>query len=189
MADEIDGYVKRPVGYMYVDGIYEMFIGVLFLGWALLDPVWIILLAVIAYCSTHVLKKRITYPRTGYVRLQSSGKKAWMGAIAGFAVAFGLVLFLRSAAETPMVLVTSAIWAFLYAYITRLARLEFAWRWIVTLAMIVGPVCVSLLPSESLPAGRLRLGNGLVGLLFLVSGAVTFALYMRRTHPPQEVTE
>jgi len=32
MADTVEGYAKRPVGYMYVDGIYEMFIGIVLFG-------------------------------------------------------------------------------------------------------------------------------------------------------------
>jgi len=183
MADEIDGYVKRPVGYMYVDGIYEMFMGVVFLGYSFLDPVWVMLLTVIAYGSTHILKKRITYPRTGYVRLRSYRKKAWIAGIAGFVVAFGVWFAFRGAAYSILVLGTAVIWAFLYSYITILAHLENAWwRWMVTLAMIVGPVFASLHSED-------RLGMGAVGFLFLISGAITFALYMRRTHPPQEVAE
>lgn len=187
MADTVEGYAKRPVGYMYVDGIYEMFMGIVFLGTVLLDPVWSIVLAVIAYGSTCFLKKRITYPRTGYVKLQSQTTKAWMGGIAGAAAAVGAFFAFRGASRTLMVLLIAAIWAFLYAYISRLAKLDCAWRRVVTLAMVAGPVFISLLPLTR-PAAD-RMGIGFVALLFLVSGAITFVLYLHRSHPPEQVAE
>jgi len=81
-------------------------------------------LTVIAYGSTHILKKRITYPRTGYVRLRSYRKKAWIAGIAGFVVAFGVWFAFRGAAYSILVLGTAVIWAFLYSLYNLLAHLE-----------------------------------------------------------------
>jgi hypothetical protein len=138
-----------------------------------------------------VLRKRITHPRTGYVKYQSSRRQVWRiaaGLVAAVAVPIATAFVLRRlephSSEVVDMAKISAAFGLGYVFIT---RMDAAWRWVVPVALIVAPPAVA-----TVPLGRLWLGNlpiVLMGLIFFVSGAITLTLYLRRNPLPGQVAE
>ncbi len=187
MDNIIEEYPKRPVRYQYIDGIYEICCGLLLLGMVLLSHLWLAMLTVIIVCGQIVIKKKVIYPRTGYVRLRGVGIKPWIWGIISAAIALVAVFAFRRFSYSLTVLLASAGWAFIYAYMGRLARMDNIWRWLAVLAMILGPTGISLLPLDRQKIDAL--GIGFIALIFLTSGSIVFLLYLRRTRSPEQVVE
>ncbi len=208
MSDKLDDYARRPVRYKYIDGIWEIGIGFMWLTMPLLekslksaprDSVWhwrgmlglsAALVGFVVLCGVRVLKKRITYPRTGFVKYRGLAGKPWVtGAIAGaiaipVAISFAFLWRHFRFSETVVVAVVSAMWGLLYAFATRLDR---AYRWVVLGVMVAGPVAISTLPLDHEWLGALH--NGFMGLTLFVSGVITLYLYLRRTRPAEQEAE
>lgn len=212
MSSLIDDYVKRPMLYDNTDGINELMIGALWIGLPLLEffkktadsaSVWhrkitfIICAAAFAFVLVYgrrVLKKHITYPRTGYVKYRQKKTMVFVSRVVAMpvavavAVAIGTVFVLRRMEPHSSGMIGAALgsatWGLFYVFIT---RMEEAWRWVVLVALIVAPPVVA-----TLPLGRLWLGNSpvvLIGLIYFVSGAITLTLYLRRNPVPEEGAE
>jgi hypothetical protein len=198
MSQLVDDYLKRPARYQFVDGVYEMAIGLMLMAlvplnrldksvsYKLISLTWILFIYGAISYGVYALKKRITYPRTGYVRYKRSCANRWIAGLAGFAVAVGVgILFRRfrhAAIVFPFPESMAVFWALLYALMTRIDQ---GWRWIAILAMIGGPVLVSTSPLE--PRWVNALSTGFLGLVVFASGVATFILYLHRTRPPEEV--
>jgi hypothetical protein len=206
MIDKVDGYVRRPVRYKNIDGAWEMSLGLLWLGVALLDYLhpkvagkftwhWKathllcfgVLVSVVLY-GRKVLKERITYRRTGFVKYRGLEGKPWVvrviaGALAIPATIFSVFLW-RHFTFSVMVALISSMWGFLYAFAT---KLDGAYRWVVLVVMVAGPVAISTLPLDRLWLETLPLG--FLGLTFFVSGVITLYLYLRRTRLLEEAAE
>jgi len=197
MSNELDDYVRRPVRYKNIDGIWEMGVGFLWVGMALFDRVWaiapgssawyrksmhamcLVVLALVIYYGVGVLKKRITYPRTGYVKYQPAGARPWIAGVIAAALALATyALVLRRFTGLLPLTVGCAGFGALYAFGT---RLDAAWRWVVLVLMVGGPVAISTLSLGREWADTLSLG--FFGLTWLASGAITLCLYLRRTRP------
>jgi hypothetical protein len=208
MMNKIDDYVQRPVRYRNIDGLWEMGLGLLTSGISLLDylrmsaptnSVWhwrgasalgIAVLGFVVFYGVRILKKRITYPRTGFVKYRGLAGKPWItGAIAGaIAIATAIFFWFLSRRFHFTLSVTVALasggWGFLYALAT---KPDAVWRWIVFSVILVGPVAISTLPLDRLWLDTLPIG--FLGLTFLVSGGITLYLYLRRTRPPEQEAE
>jgi hypothetical protein len=205
MFDQIDDYVHRPARYRNIDGIWEMGIGVLWLGMAALgrlqastpgNSAWrwrgayllgLAGLGLLVFSGVAALKKRVTYPRTGFVKYRGLARGWVAGLIAGaIAIPAGILsaYLARGSSLTMTVAVGSVMWALLYACATRLAE---AWRWVVLVVMVAGPVVISTLPLDH--GWRDTLSMGFLGLTFLVSGVIALCLYLRRTRPPDQEAE
>jgi hypothetical protein len=76
------------------------------------------------------------------------------------------------------------MWGLFYAFAT---RLDEAWRWVVLVVMVTGPVAISMLPLER--EWLETLSAGFLGLTLLVSGLIALSLYLRRTRPPEREAE
>lgn len=204
MSHQIDDYVKRPVQYQNIDGLGELATGFMWMGFWLLGfllktahsgSFWhvyaVILVCLAALCfgllyARKALKRRITYPRTGYVKYGQAGKRVRLiaGVLAGLALGDAIDFVLRRFAshyfEAALIAYTSAGLGLLYVLFT---RMNAAWRWFVLVAMVVGPSAVAMLPIGQLWAGTFPFV--LQGLIFVVSGAITLTLYLRQNPVPE----
>lgn len=209
MANQIDDYVKRPFLYQHIDGLGELLIGFLWIVLPLLEffnktaasgSIWhrgitfyVCSAAItVAFLYGHtILKKHITFPRTGYVKYREARKRGRL--IAGMVVVFALVLsidyvverFASHSYETTTIAWTSAGWGLLYVILT---RMNAAWRWVVLLALLVVPPAATML----FPVGRFWSGTFpfvLQGLIFAISGTIALTLYLRRNPVPEQVAE
>ena len=164
--DQIGSLLERPKAYYNVDGVGELGMGFMCLGYTLMawlqlhapqDSAWhkmytfviymAVMLSIIHYGSK-AIKTRITYRRTGFVGYRSRDKY-WipMAAGAGFSALLwvGLHLAVRRQWEiqTPAVLVGLAI-ASMYVRLARTVR----WKWAVFCVMVAGVVGIAALPAD-----------------------------------------
>lgn len=164
--NQFASYSKRPVPYDNIDGVGELSLGVMFLGWALLlwlkahtppEAIWNqmyfllvyvgIMLGVIHYGSK-AIKTRITYPRTGFVEYRKSNR--WRTAAIAALFSMLTVLSLTVAARhhwdiTSLGSVYGLVLAACYAYgVGRTSR----WKWIVGVAMALASLVMAFLPPS-----------------------------------------
>ena len=152
--------------------------------------------------GSKAIKSRITYPRTGFVEYRTNDR--WRPAIVAGAIAALLPLAVLFAVRrhwdvaTPGSLIGLAL-AAPYAYgFARAVR----WKLIVAGAMAAGGVVIAVLPAEFLGAVandswvthpvRARLTGAFLlsflyfGALLLISGGISFWLYLRHTEAPAQ---
>jgi hypothetical protein len=209
--ESIRQYQRRPQEYFNIDGMGEVSIGIMLMGFTLIgwiqrtspkDSFWngpwgflvsiMVLIAVIDRVPK-LIKAKITHPRTGYVEyprtVKFRAKPAVIAIIvsAAFAVA-GLRLGVNLAALTGLVLVPVYAW--------RIAATA-PWKWLTAVAIAAISVAVALGPEErwawvapeSLPNrgvfGALAAVEFLIGVVLVISGAASFVLYLRNTHAPE----
>ena len=225
--DRIESLLQRPKYYHNIDGVGELSIGFMMLGFAVLIwlqdhsssaapwhkvyvvlPLILLMASAIDYASK-AIKKRITYPRTGFVEYRKRDN-VWVAAIS-FVVsalaAAGLAMAARShwnagsyvGITTPGALL-GLVFAAAYAHgIARSVR----WKWAVTFVIAIVSVLIAMLPSELL--GRLAGSGGgvfsagavgawlisilLYGVILLASGAISLVLYLRQTDPSAEAVQ
>jgi positive regulator of sigma E activity len=206
MLDKLDDYMQRPMRYQNIDGIGEMGIGFLWLGigvlqmlhaTALENSVWhwkgtfllgVVTVWLVVRYGRGILKKRITYPRTGFVKYRGLAGKPWLASLLACAIAtpstiLSYLLFRHSSASV-IVAVIAAGFGFLYVLGS---RLDAAWRWVVLVVMVVGPVAISTLALDR--EWQHALSIGFLGLTYFVSGVIAFCLYLRRTRPAEQEAE
>src|SRR5579864_868647 len=204
MAELITEYTKRPSWYALSGGVGEMGLGILFLGMSILihianrygqhsiwswKPTVLIcgaVLLVLVLVAEATAKNRITLRRTGYVKYRQSRAKAAVAImIAAILAAIVAVLISHFWKQSPhgqnlqLLLAGSSMLA-LYAYWTKLDR---PWRWIVALAMTFGPLASHSILSDD--PGQWLSSDVVIGMCWLISGAITFWLYLRRTRPAE----
>jgi len=206
MVNAIDEYARRPLRYRHGDGIWEMGFGFLVLGISAFQmihatspepSVWhlkgtfaigIIAIWLLAVYGQRVLRERITYPRTGFVKYRGLTGRPWLaGTLAAAAAGPATILYarlLRRSSASMIVAVAVASCAFLYAFGSRMGA---AWRWIALVVMVGGPVAISTLQADH--AWEQALSIGFLGLTYFVSGLIAFSLYLRRTRPPEQEAE
>jgi hypothetical protein len=132
-----------------------------------------------------ILKKRITYPRTGFVKYRGLAGKPWLASLLACAIAIPVTIFsyllFRHSSASVIVAVAAAGFGFLYVLGS---RLDAAWRWVVLVVMVVGPVAISTLALDR--EWQHALSIGFLGLTYFLSGVIAFCLYLRRTRPPEQ---
>jgi drug/metabolite transporter (DMT)-like permease len=225
MKNELQDYLDRPKRYDNIDGTGEMYMGLMILGFALLgylqtilpkDSLWstngfasllfmyLILIPVLAlgYWGSRVIKKRLTWPRTGYVAPGAGGADAqakrnrWaaMVALAIFSVVVGagmvclLVLARRHQAVSVARVGYLAFWVPLYAFwIWRMGGAN-RWKWLGLVVMALGLFVLGVFgPGDFIELVRRVML--FVGLVWFGSGAITLCLYLRHTQPPAPEAE
>jgi hypothetical protein len=163
--------VDRSRQYHNVDGVGELGIGVMCLGYALLGWMQVhspehsawngmftlfifvgVLCAVIHY-GTRAIKQRITFPRTGYVEYRKRDK-VWIpmlvGAFVSAMFAAAAVIGMRSHWNlTSAASLTGVLFAGFYA--RGIAR-SVQWKWIVVVLLAATSLVVGLLPASALDA-------------------------------------
>jgi hypothetical protein len=229
--DQIEKLMQRPKFYGNVDGVGELGVGFTFLGLALLlwpqiglpdDSIWnrmdvsflcLGLLLLVSHYGTKVIKKHITYPRTGFAKYRTE-YSIW-SLVPGIFGIIGIVLILvlptphwdlahrsrwLSTINNALVgLVLTAFYAINFARPTR-------WKWIVTGLMLFSAIASAWLPADVVAVldrdsrgvawfttdkmvGVLLLTMLLDGVLLLISGGISFVLYLRHTQPAAETAE
>ncbi|HXH50823.1 MAG TPA: hypothetical protein VNM47_15880 [Terriglobia bacterium] len=210
MTTQIDDYVKRPMRYQNIDGLEELGIGLLWIILPLLEffnktaasgSIWhgrttlfvCVAAVTVALLYGHkALKKRFTFPRTGYVKYRQTRTRVLASLLVAGAVAivvaiatvFVLRLLEPRSSQTVGPVLASVAWGLFYIFIT---RMDAAWRWAVLVLLVAAPPALAVLPL-----GRLWLGNSpivLIGVIYFVSGAITLALYLRQNPVPKQVVE
>jgi hypothetical protein len=219
--DQVSSLLNRPKCYYNVDGVGELGIGFMCLGYAFMQwmqlraseySLWnkpyaflafVLAMSAIIKYGSEAIKKRITYPRTGFVEYRKRDT-VWVPMILGAVVAAALVVLFGLARRAHWQLVTPAsliglLFAASYAHgFARAAR----WKSIVAVAMAVASVWLAILPPEGIAAviahswvarlfppkaiGTFLINLALYGVLLLLSGAISFALYLRQTRALDE---
>ena len=210
--DQLGNLVDRPRLYYNIDGLVELGGGLMFLGIALLlslpvNSVWhriswfvFLGLASTIHYGTKAIKTRITYPRTGFVEYRRDERRR-TSIVSGIAAAL-IVLGLGTAARghwdtTTFASLIGLIFAAVYAY--RLGR-AVRWKWAVAGAIALASIAIGFLPADFLAAmandslvthpflakfgGTLVVSFMTYGAMLLVSGGISFWLYLRHTPAP-----
>ena len=225
--------------YDNIDGTGEMLMGMMMLGFGLLgylqsilpkDSIWrtnfflsllfmygVLFLAVgPGYLIRWAIKRRITFPRTGFVSLGVGAhhtgadvgglgakvkKSYWalimVSAIIGAAVAAGLaclVAIQKRHLGAMMWLVGVGyvgylgLWVLLYAFwIWRMGR-EHRWKWLMLLVMALGLLVIGIFgPGNYIEVARPVML--FVGAVWVFSGVATLCSYLRHTKPTTPETE
>lgn len=207
MTESALDYSKRLIRYNATDGIDEMFVGFLFLLLPSLThianvapegSVWRwkpslliadALLLVFLFLARKLLKERITYQRTGYVKFRYSKLRGVIGSVIGFVVAGGILIYVSRvspAEHRDLVLLGlgSALWAGFYLYfLVFRAGLHRIYRYAVAILLAVGPIAVYTIFSHVRDISTLS--STVPGGCFLLSGIITFWLYLHNTKPRQ----
>ena len=165
--------------------------------------IWMGLMCSIIHYGSRAIKQRITYPRTGFVEYRKRDT-LWRPLLIGFVfsslAAIGLVTAIRSHWDltTPAAL-GGLILAAAYARgFTGTVR----WKWVMVCAMVIGSLVIAMLPADlvaapangswltaTVPArivGACFYSIVLYGAIFLISGGISFWLYLRHTQAPAQ---
>jgi len=210
--DQLGNLVDRPRLYYNIDGLVELGGGLMFLGIALLlslpvNSVWhriswfvFLGLASTIHYGTKAIKTRITYPRTGFVEYRRDERRR-TSIVSGIAAAL-IVLGLGTAARghwdtTTFASLIGLIFAAVYAY--RLGR-AVRWKMAFAGAIALASIAIGFLPADFLAAmandslvthpflakfgGTLVVSFMTYGAMLLVSGGISFWLYLRHTQAP-----
>jgi hypothetical protein len=205
--DTIQEYVKRPERYVNVDGLNEIVAGVVFiafevgswwsdklpresLGHLLRALLWIPV-ALLAYFGAAAIRKRITYRRTGFMKLRREGTAVMVAVVAGgvaialwYLVAWWLgVLPGDTRLLFDPVLVGICGFSAVAVYSARISE-QAKWKWIIALVMACGLLAVCLVPAER-SIMWLR-SFAVLGAGVLISGGISFYLYLRHTEAVSE---
>ncbi len=217
-SSQIDSLMNRPKAYFNLDGVNELGIGFMALGFGLLAWLqthsaetsianslyfcyaYMIAMVSALHYGTSAIKNRITYRRTGYVEYRDRFTR-WLPALAlGWGALSGVWLYL--ALKHHWEIKASGAWVgllFVAAY-TRIA-MSIRWKWAISALMLAATLVVAALPAGfvatlvnnrdfgAAPAkffGAFWLTAVVFGVLLVVSGAISFWLYLGRTRPPAE---
>lgn len=202
---------KRTERYWYEDGIWEIGFGLINLllagyfgaaEWVLANRLPAPVLAILQMATllgifwlmarvVRFLKERITYPRTGYVAyrrgpLKQRARRVLLISLVSGGLAAALVLISASStlhSSTPII--TGVVMSGMIVYLAvRFNLLRMYGLAVLTLAF---SIITALLPvSET--SGRV-LFFGSYGLVFLLSGCLVLAGYLRRTQPLAETPD
>lgn len=217
--DQVASFLKRPETYYNIDGMGELGVGFMCLGYALImwlqlhtrkDSIWnpmylfvgVGLMCVIIHYGTRAIKNHITYPRTGFVvyRMRIWPRIILLGVSALVSAGSALLVFVtvRSYLDilTPVFLM-GLLLAASYAY--GIAR-RVPWKWAVVLGIVLGSLAIAIFPGNlasilagasrfpawfpAKSAGAFLLCMMLYGSMFLISGGISFWLYLRHTQAP-----
>ena len=208
---------KRLKRYDNIDGTGEMFFGCMMLGFVLagalesqLQPhsFWTgfpgkLLSTLLPLCGvlglarwgTKILKRRITYRRTGYVLPRRNKEAVALGLVYVFCLGTGVSVVLglqlrfgmrHNAVSLPRLLMMSTYVA-AYVFYTRLTTPEHRWKmWFAALmALVSGAASFSGWTMEILSLVTLPL----FGVIWIASGIITLGLFVRHTQPVAQEDE
>jgi hypothetical protein len=168
--------------------------------------IWVGIMVAMIHFGIKAIKNHITYPRTGFVAYRKQNR-IWTAVVASVVSALSvaaLALAARSHRDIVMpVFFIGIFFAAGYAFgIARSggANALFRWKWAVVLAQVIGSLLIALLPedlTDALSGGAsvsawfsARIAEAvllymmLYGTLLLISGTISFWLYLRHTQAP-----
>ena len=214
--DQVGKLLDRPRLYFNIDGLGELGGGVTCLGFALLlwlmmrwpaDSIWhqasflaFVGLALLIRYSTKAVKTRITYPRTGFVEYRRQWHTSAIAAALGGLATADLAVVFRRRWDMPMLAyLTGLVFAASYGYhFARAVR----WKWVIVGAIAVASLVIAFLPADVLRAlgsespvahpdrakllGTILLSLIAYGTILLISGGISFWLYLRHTQAPAQ---
>jgi hypothetical protein len=169
-----------------------------FLGFALLITT--------IHFGVKAIKKHITYPRTGYVEYRKRSRTCgvnWGGMAigAGVGALFGVGIALVHRSHWGMTTLAALFGLVLAAgYAWRIAN-AVRWKWAVAAVMAICSLVLAKLPaglvgthswSTMFPdnfEGAWLFSMMLYGTIILISGGISFVLYLRHTQPAAETAE
>lgn len=220
--DSVDKLLSRPKLYYNIDGVGELGMGIMFLGYSLLGwmmlhspetAIWhkmytlfifIGVISSIIHYGSKAIKNRITYRRTGYVEYRTRRHWVTMALAFCFSALTSAGLFIAARHHFPLSAPAFLFFLFFAVLYIRFVQLD-RWKWGVFAAMVVSTVLIAFLPAELLEnlAGHSSLGAALTartlgaswlnwtdfGVSFVVSGAISFWLYLRHTQPAAREVE
>ena len=200
----IEHFINRPKRYVNVDGLGELSFGLILLAfpfwwWGLAalapkDSGWqgvllLLPLLLVGWIPRGIeaLRKRVTYARTGFVLARQEPMPLRILLVVGLLL---LLLYLPVVLPPLRHLNPSALMgicgtglAAAYAYeIARGVR----WKCIVVLVLAIGSLGVSLVGWGLYTWRWIGLLFVFFGLAWVISGGITFWLYLRRTQPLAE---
>jgi hypothetical protein len=210
---QIKDYTRRPNRYENIDGTVEILFGASALGFWLageiaphlpathfwkhnLIGVMIPIYGSLALCwavaglVNRLIKRRITFPRTGYVAQPKCANKpraAYFFCAVGLASALiGILVYQaqRHHAFGAMRIAGIAMFAGTYALTVRTQSREHRWKLLVAIGMALGLIALQYVMPAARNEEFLHLGMLMVALTYFASGVATLVLYIRRTHPP-----
>ena len=203
---QIQEYLGRPARYANIDGVVEIQAGLSWFGlgtWVWIPSIapegsiwhgmWLLLPLFFAWQAavhfgSQAFKQRVTYPRTGYVSCAAGKRKGGaigimvFSAVLAAAVSALCGLMLRKGFQ-PFLLVGLPM-TLCYGVFSRPLRV---WRWAILTLMAAGTVGLAFLPGGFHP--QLALGMAFYSGMYLVSGLITLAEYLRHSKPPEQVAE
>ncbi len=221
---EIESYINRPKSYYNIDGVGELGIGFMCLGFALLQwlqvstpqsSVWngmyalflyVGLMSLIIHYGSKAIKKHITYPRTGFVEYRKD-VTFWRPLIIALCVSalasIALLAVVKGRVHVSATMPAAFFGLFYAAVYARNFAKGIRWKWIVAFLLGLGSLVIAMLPNELLtslvadswrspkiPLGLMvtcLLTFSWIGVVLMVSGAVTFYQYVRQhQHPVQD---
>jgi hypothetical protein len=215
IMDQVGSFLDRPRLYYNIDGLGELGGSVMCLGLALLwwllmrspaDSVWhqiswlaFVGLMLLIHYGTKAAKTRITYPRTGFVEYRRRRRTSAIAAAVGALATAGLaVAFRRRWDISTLASLTGLVFVASYGYhFARAVR----WKWVIVGVMVVASFVIAFLPAGFLGAlgsespahpdrakllGTILLSLMVYGTLLLISGGISFWLYLRQTRPPAQ---
>jgi hypothetical protein len=162
--------------------------------------IYVAVMVSIIHYGSNAIKNRITYRRTGFVDYRPRDKH-WipMGIGAGVSALLGAGLYLAARRHWEIATPFSLLGLIVAASYIRIAR-TVAWKWAIFGVMVAGALIIAALPADLLEAfanhnsphpavparavGAFWLTFALYGAAFLVSGGISFWLYLRHTQAP-----
>ena len=157
-------------------------------------------LILIVHYGVKAIKRHITYPRTGFVEYRKAERRrrSVIAAVVGALIPVALVVAVGRHWDitTPASLI-GLVFAAAYAYqIARAAR----WKWVIACAIALGSIVIAFLPADLLAAlandslvthpvrtklwGTILVSFIAYGSMLLISGGISFWLYLRHTQAP-----
>jgi hypothetical protein len=212
MSDLIRTYTNRLKRYDNIDGTAEMLMGLMWLAFAassyldailpktrwwngigggLLAPAILVLVLGPGYWIRRIIKKRITWPRTGYAAYPSGGKswriKMVTVCLICTVVSSGFVVLMIFASRHggmnifQMGYLTIMLAAYVY-WVSFVGKGHW-WKWLLVVFMALGFLTIALVvPGDFIELARPAML--FVGLVWLASGGLTLHFYIRHTQPP-----
>lgn len=215
LYNNVDGVVELSLGFMFLVTALLQWLPIQSPWWhryaAFVD--FLLLITAIHY-GVKAIKTHITYPRTGFVEYRKR-KSAWVSVLV-FSCSIALLATwgTRFAARshwdidgshlgmtTPVALIGLVIVVFYILHIVRAVR----WKWAVAAALVICSVAIAMLPAgvvgevgggtsaiatlSERSFGAWLLTITLYGAIFLISGGISFWLYLRHTQPAAETEE
>ncbi len=214
---QIRDYMTRPKRYQNIDGTGELYVGVILGAFAAVlfiasrlpdDSFWrhsaagklILFFGVLGAAlglglwATCVIKKKVTFPRTGYAVQKISGKAAALrvsaGVISGAAVSAVMQFLFDASRRTGAVavprVVVFTVFTVSYALVIAFQFKKHPWKMAIVAILAAGLLALAAFA----PAAGSQLQYMLPAMLitsaaWLISGAITLLVYIRRTHPPE----
>jgi hypothetical protein len=195
---KITALTRRPWQYVNIDGTGELELGAMMLGFGVLtwlqlhSPdgsvwrrmeilfIWMGAVLVLAGFGARAIRRRITYPRTGYAVCRKRNARMVIAVSLSMVVAVTISAYFDvfDAMNRPGLL-AGLLYAASYCY--AVAR-DAPWKWAVAGLGLIGTVLI--VPSPSGVALGISVVNLLYGSLAVTSGAVTLVLYLRYNPKP-----